>query len=88
MTKSKQNSAGRPSQTVPNVGFRHLVTLDVAVASAAELYGKSASVMVAWCALAARMDGRDEDYRFWFDVFKRLCGNPETDATLSDSISC
>lgn len=87
MSESKRSPDVVSPDTVPNLGLRQLVTLDVAEASAIELYGKSASVMVAWCALAARTDGRDEDYRFWLELFKRLLGNPEADATLSSPAS-
>lgn len=47
----------------------------------------SIPVGVAWCALAACMDRRDEDYRFGFDLFKRLLGNPKADATFRASSS-
>lgn len=45
---------------------------DKAVAAAKTLYGKNASVAAAWCALAARCDGRKADYRFWFGIFEKL----------------
>jgi len=45
---------------------------DAAIEAAKSLYGKNASVAAAWCALAARCDGRTIDYRFWFEIFQRL----------------
>lgn len=45
---------------------------DAAVTAARSLYGKNASLAAAWCALAARGDGRTADYRFWFDIFERI----------------
>jgi hypothetical protein len=42
--------------------------IDVALA----VYGSSAVTAAAWCAVTARCDGREGDYRFWLDVFKRL----------------
>lgn len=80
---TNQSSARTPNKTPPNLGFSRLVSLDDAEASAIEVYGKSASAMIAQCALAAQDDGRDEDYQFWLALFNRLLGNPEADATLS-----
>ena len=40
--------------------------------AAVELYGSSAATAAAYCALTARYDGRNPDYRFWFAVFKLL----------------
>ena len=37
-----------------------------------EEYGSKAATHAAECALAARSDGRDEDYRFWTAVFHHL----------------
>ncbi len=45
---------------------------DVAANATIRLYGSAASVAAAHCALSARCDGRDYDYRFWFEVFKLL----------------
>lgn len=45
---------------------------DTAIEAAKSLYGQNASVAAAWCALAARCDGRKTDYRFWFEIFQRL----------------
>jgi hypothetical protein len=30
----------------------------------------NAALAAAWCALSARCDGRQADYRFWFRVFE------------------
>lgn len=37
-------------------------------------YGKDAPMAAAACALGAHRDGREEDYRFWTEIFKRLTG--------------
>lgn len=37
-----------------------------------ELLGESALTAAAWCAFAARCDGRTSDYRFWTSVFLLL----------------
>jgi hypothetical protein len=37
-----------------------------------ELLGDSALTTAAWCAFAARCDGRTSDYRFWTSVFVLL----------------
>ncbi|MEI9411891.1 hypothetical protein [Mesorhizobium salmacidum] len=37
-----------------------------------ELYGPDAATAAAWCALTAKFDGREEDYRFWYTVFSKL----------------
>lgn len=47
---------------------------DTAMELAVELYGKEAVTAAAWCAFAAWSECRQEDYRFWFDIFKRLTG--------------
>ena len=47
---------------------------DEAVWAVTGLYGKEAATAAAHCAFAARMDGRDEDYKYWFDIFQRLIG--------------
>jgi len=56
---------------------------DTAMEAAKSLYGNNASVAAAWCALAARCDGRTTDYRFWFQIFERLqdeiSGHHDTD---------
>ena len=36
-------------------------------------YGPFAVKVAVDCALAASGDGREEDYRFWYAVFARLC---------------
>ncbi|WP_174718576.1 hypothetical protein [Rhizobium sp. 11515TR] len=40
-----------------------------AVLAAKAAYGPDATLAVAWCALAARVDGRAADSHFWFEVF-------------------
>lgn len=47
---------------------------DAALALAMRVYGKEAATAAANCAIEARMDGRQQDYRFWFDIFQRLVG--------------
>lgn len=41
-----------------------------ALATAATLEHNKAALAAAWCALRARCDGRQADYRFWFRVFE------------------
>ena len=47
---------------------------DAALKLAMRVYGKEAATADANCAIEARMDGRQQDYRFWFDIFQRLVG--------------
>lgn len=47
---------------------------DEAIQAVTGLYGKEAATAAAHCAFAARMDGREEDYQFWFDIFQHLIG--------------
>lgn len=46
--------------------------VEEAIAAAKQTYGEQAKTAAAWCAFSARFDGRDGDYRLWFQVFKRL----------------
>lgn len=41
-----------------------------------ELFGANAATAVAYCALQARADQRNEDCRFWFEPFCPLTGLP------------
>ena len=43
-----------------------------AIKTAISVYGSDASIAAAWCALAARCDGRSRDYRFWVEIFERI----------------
>lgn len=54
------------------ISFWDLASPDRAAREMAGLYGRDAARAAAVCALAARADGRDEDYSFWFTVFERL----------------
>jgi len=45
-----------------------------AIQAVTGLYGKEAATAAAHCAFAARMDGREDDYKFWFDIFQKLIG--------------
>ncbi|MDW6023309.1 hypothetical protein SAZ10_16245 [Mesorhizobium sp. BAC0120] len=45
--------------------------------AALAVYGPSAATAAAWCAVTARCDGREADYRFWFRVFARLSAATE-----------
>lgn len=47
-----------------------------AAEAAGELFGAKAATAVAYCALQARTDERNEDYKFWFETFCRLTGLP------------
>ena len=40
-------------------------------------YGPLAAKLAVDCELAASGDDREEDYRFWYAVFARLCAEPE-----------
>ena len=41
-----------------------------ALATAPTLKHNGAALVAAWCALYARSEGREADYRFWFTVFE------------------
>lgn len=41
-----------------------------ALATTATLGHNNAALAAAWCALSARCEGREADYRFWFRVFE------------------
>lgn len=41
-----------------------------ALSTAATVEQNGAALAAAWCALSARCDGRQADYRFWFRVFE------------------
>lgn len=43
-----------------------------AALAARAVYGPDATLAVAWCALAAKMEGRGADGQFWFKVFTLL----------------
>ena len=43
-----------------------------AAIAAQSVYGDEARTAVAYCALNARGDGRQDDYRFWVQVFRLL----------------
>lgn len=47
---------------------------DAAIELAIGVYGKEAATAAAHCAQEARMDGREADYKFWFDIFQQLIG--------------
>jgi hypothetical protein len=56
-----------------------------AIEAAKALYGSNASVAAAWCALAARCDGRTTDYKFWFAIFEKLRPECESACCLHGS---
>lgn len=45
---------------------------DEAAKAALDIYGPDAMTAAAHCALTARFDGRERDYRFWVAVFSQL----------------
>jgi hypothetical protein len=51
-----------------------LVDKESAVQAAIEVYGSGAKTAVAHCALTAHFDRREDDYRFWCQVFRDLDG--------------
>ncbi|WP_292668562.1 hypothetical protein [Mesorhizobium sp.] len=59
---------------VGNVGLAlwELSNPQAATEAAIALYGSSATTAAAWCAVSARCDGREADYRFWLAVFAQL----------------
>ena len=59
---------------VGNMGLAlwELSNPQAATEAAIALYGPSAATAAAWCALCARSDGREADYRFWLAVFVQL----------------
>ncbi|MEO9340364.1 hypothetical protein ABFT80_23365 [Mesorhizobium sp. SB112] len=42
-------------------------------------YEDKASLSAAWCAFAARCEGKEDDYRFWLNVFKNLTGKRQAE---------
>lgn len=52
--------------------FRDIATPEAAARVLTDWYGRHAARHAAECGLAARGDDRDEDYRFWCDVFAML----------------
>ncbi|UWU25935.1 hypothetical protein QA648_32260 (plasmid) [Rhizobium sp. CB3171] len=56
--------------------FENISDPDSAAEAAVELFGAKAATAVAYCALQARTDQRNEDYKFWFETFCRLTGLP------------
>lgn len=51
-------------------------TAERAATLAMSLFGEEGPLAVAYCGLAARVDGRDCAYRFWFQVFQNMVGDP------------
>jgi hypothetical protein len=49
-----------------------LLPKEVAAETAINLFGCEATLAVAYCALDARVDGSQNDYHFWLEVFKLL----------------
>ncbi len=72
MSRSIVDSEVVASDDVPEVTLWSGLDPERAIEALTSLYGPEASVAAAWCALGARSDGRQKDYRFWFDVFLRL----------------
>jgi len=58
--------------------FADSFNAELAARIAVEHFGDGAEDAVASCAFDAWIDGRQDDYRFWFDVFDRLTGLPST----------
>lgn len=52
---------------------------NAAIDAAKFKYGDKASLSAAWCAFAARCEGKEDDYRFWLNVFKNLARNRQND---------
>ncbi len=57
---------------------------DAARQAAITLYGTQAAVAAAWCALAARFDGREADYRFWLAIHIELRNGEQADGKRED----
>jgi len=56
-------------------------SVDEAAEAAMALWGESAVIAIAWCALSAHCDGDTQEYRFWFQVFACLqAGSPSSKA--------
>ena len=52
--------------------FWDLATPEQAAQVLVEFYGVDAALAAAYCGLAAYADDRDDDYRYWFTVFRTL----------------
>lgn len=55
----------------------HGTATKTAVDAALELFGSGAAAAAAWCAIEARNDHRESDYRFWLGVFMQLRSSPQ-----------
>ncbi|PDS61826.1 hypothetical protein CO653_31010 [Rhizobium anhuiense] len=61
--------------------FANSFDAESAATAAIELFGNEAGTAVAYCALDAWTERRDDDYKFWVNVFSRLTGLPATSST-------
>jgi len=62
--------------------FWNLASPEWAAGALVEFYGVDAALAAAHCGLAAYADDRDDDYRYWFTVFRTLRTVERPAATL------
>ncbi|MDO5896989.1 hypothetical protein [Agrobacterium sp. Azo12] len=68
---SEKSSAILPLPLVPVEVYDGIPT-GIALEVMRNLYGLHAATAAAWCAIEARSDGIDDQYRFWFGLFCEL----------------
>jgi hypothetical protein len=68
---SEKSSAMLPLPLVPTEVYDGIPT-GIALEVMRDLYGLHAATAAAWCAIEARSDGIDDQYRFWFGLFCEL----------------
>jgi hypothetical protein len=71
MSELRERPDGVDIHLIEASAWHHITVADV-VAMATEIYGSDAVTAAAWCAIEARSDCRESDYRFWLRVFKHL----------------
>ena len=68
----EDRSMGQHSLHFDWQGFRHLASPERAAGALVALYGEEAALAAARCGLEAHGAGREDDFRFWVDVFALL----------------
>ena len=68
----EDRSMGQHSRSFDWQGFRHFASPERAAGALIALYGEEAALAAAHCGLEAHGAGREDDFRFWVDVFAVL----------------